>query len=539
MDNWDDDMRKQQARAESTAAAPDSGAAGTGGAGAGDKAAPDMYGWSYGEQTGKTQDTAERQYAAAGAEQQSAADTAKQAAQPGRNAQYGQPGADADHAQYGQPGASAGHAQYGQPGADADHAQYRDPRYNYTAQQSTGTGSGAQPRGWTNDWANGTYAAPRQEAPAPAPKAKKERRYVSRAGFIIGLIVCMLVTSGATIGGLKLAGAFDRTVGTSGQKTINATNYTLAKATGNEKTIEEIIAQNENAVVEIQTEAVTTDSWMRNFIRGGAGSGVIIDSRGYILTCKHVIQNANAITVRLKDSTEYKATVVGYDDLTDIAILKIDGSGFTAAVYGDSDNLSVGDLVVAIGNPLGSLGGTATTGIISSLNRELTVEGKVMNLMQTDASINPGNSGGGLFDGEGNLVGIVVAKSTGSDVEGLGFAIPISQVAEIAKQLIENGRVEGRAQIGISIIDLTDPSAAAQYGLSTPGIYITEVTSSGAQEAGFEQGDMIMAIDDTAITDEAMLRSCLAGHKPGDEVTITVVRDGKTVQIKTKLTEAQ
>ena len=149
---------------------------------------------------------------------------------------------------------------------------------------------------------------------------------------------------------------------------------------------------------------------------------------------------------------EYTASLVGADELTDVAVLKIDDTGFTAATYGNSDNLSVGDLAVAIGNPLGELGGTATTGIISALNRELTVDGKTMNLLQTDSSINPGNSGGGMFDQYGNLVGIVVAKSSGSNVEGLGFAIPINTAADIAKQLIENGKVTGRAYIGVNIL---------------------------------------------------------------------------------------
>ena len=280
------------------------------------------------------------------------------------------------------------------------------------------------------------------------------------------------------------------------------------------------------------------DNWLQNYVTQGAGSGVIVDTKGYILTCNHVIDGASKITVTLKDGTELEAKLVGGDAQNDIAVLKVNAKNLTAATYGDSSSLSVGDMVVAIGNPLGQLGGSASSGIISALDRTITVEGREMTLLQTDTSINPGNSGGGLFDQYGNLIGIVVAKSSGSDVEGLGFAIPIAKAAEIAKDLIENGHVTNRAAIGISVLDASSAEVAMQYGLRMTGVYIQEVTGDEAQKAGFKAGDMIYYVGDTKIENQASLVSALNKQKPGDKIKVTVIRDNQTVEITTTLVEA-
>lgn len=398
-------------------------------------------------------------------------------------------------------------------------------------------------RSFTNDENSYYYQKDFEEQTEPAeefmpepPKKKKEPKFVSRKAFAAGLICCMVASSGLTLGGLKALGAFDKTVMNGSSGTVSATNYTLAKSTATNKSVQEIIEMNKNAVVEIRTESISNDSWMSNYVKKGAGSGVIVDSNGYIMTCAHVINGANSITVTTKDGKEYKAEIIGSDELTDVAILKIEGSGFTAATYGDSSSLQVGDLAVAIGNPLGQLGGSASTGIISSLDRTLAVEGKNMSLLQTDASINPGNSGGGLFDGNGNLIGIVVAKSSGSDVEGLGFAIPINQAADVGKQLIESGKVTGRALLGVKIIDLTSIENAQRYGVRHTGIYIAEVAGKEASAAGFQKGDMLYYVGDTQITSESDLRSELLKHKPGEKIKVTVIRDEKTVDLETVLT---
>lgn len=383
---------------------------------------------------------------------------------------------------------------------------------------------------------NSGYTYYQQTPPAPPKKKKKEPKYITRRAFVVTLICCMLATSALTIGGYTLLA--DRGIVSGGGKTVSATNYTLAKATGSEKSVQEIIAQNENAVVEIRTESVAMDNWLQNYVTQGAGSGVIVDTKGYILTCNHVISGASKITVTLKDGTALAAKVVGADSQNDIAVLKVNVNNLTAATYGDSSTLSVGDMVVAIGNPLGQLGGSASSGIISALDRNITIEGREMTLLQTDSSINPGNSGGGLFDQYGNLIGIVVAKSTGSDVEGLGFAIPITKAAEIAKDLIENGHVTNRASIGITIIDASSAEVAMQYGLRMTGVYVQEVTGSEAKKAGFKAGDMIYYVEDTKIESQANLISALNKHKPGDKVKITVIRDNQTVELTTTLVEA-
>jgi serine protease Do len=188
---------------------------------------------------------------------------------------------------------------------------------------------------------------------------------------------------------------------------------------GTQLSTSEVASLTSDSVVEITTETVTTDSWMQQYVTNGAGSGVIVTQDGYIVTNNHVIDGASKISVRLKNGTTYTASLIGSDSKTDVALLKIGATGLKPVVLGNSESLKVGDTAIAIGNPLGQLGGTVTEGIISALDRELVIKGKKMSLLQTDAAINPGNSGGGLFNNKGELIGIVVAKSSGSDVEAL------------------------------------------------------------------------------------------------------------------------
>lgn len=212
-------------------------------------------------------------------------------------------------------------------------------------------------------------------------------------------------------------------------------------ATSDLLTIPEVAAAVKPTVVEITTETAMSYRYGRGrmvgqYISEGAGSGVILTEDGYIATNYHVINGANSVTVRLSDGTEYPASVIGASEMDDLAVLKIDASALTPAVMGDSSNLLVGDGAVAVGNPLGELGGTVTDGIISALDREITLDGVSMTLLQTSAAINPGNSGGGLFNLRGELIGIVNAKSAGSEIEGLGFAIPINAAQPILERII-------------------------------------------------------------------------------------------------------
>lgn len=358
----------------------------------------------------------------------------------------------------------------------------------------------------------------------PHKKPKKEPKYVTTKTFAIMLIVAIVLS--AAVGAGAYALAISTFGGTSIDKSISTTNYNLAKSTGSELSIQEIIAKNENSVVAIETESISTDSWLGQYVTQGAGSGVIYSEDGYIITNNHVIDGASTISVTLYDGTKCDASLVATDSQTDVAVIKIDKTGLTPVTFSDMSTLGVGDLAVAIGNPLGTLSGTATEGIISALEREITIDGKSMSLIQTSASINPGNSGGGLFDGYGNLIGIVVAKSSGSDVEGLGFAIPADNVAKVAKSLIEHGYVADRPAAGISIIDLTDSSRAMQYGVSLTGVYIQDVTGKNAKKAGLKAGDFIYYINDVKVTGSAVLLKEIQSHNIGDTVTFTIVRDG-------------
>ncbi len=359
----------------------------------------------------------------------------------------------------------------------------------------------------------------------PKPKkVKRDPKYVTTKSLALILIAVIIVS--AAVGAGAYALAISSFGGTSIDKSISTTNYNLAKATGSELSIQEIVAKNENSVVAIETESVSTDSWLGQYVTQGAGSGIIYSEDGYIVTNNHVISGASSIKVTLHDGTECKAVTVASDSQTDIAVIKIDKTGLTPVSFSDMEGLCVGELAVAIGNPLGTLSGTATEGIISALERDITIDGKSMTLIQTSASINPGNSGGGLFDQYGNLIGLVVAKSSGSDVEGLGFAIPADKVSKVSKSLIEHGYVADRPVAGITVVDLTDSNRAMQFGVSLTGVYIREVTGKNAKKAGLEAGDLIYYVNDTRITGDGVLLKEIQKHNIGDTVTFTVVRDG-------------
>ena len=305
-------------------------------------------------------------------------------------------------------------------------------------------------------------------------------------------------------------------------------------------TVKEITEAAKDSVVEITTESVTSDSWMQQYVTQGAGSGVIITEDGYITTNNHVIDGAGKITVTTADGKEYNAELVGTDSISDVAVLKIDADGLSPATYGNSDQLAVGDMAVAIGNPLGELGGTVTAGIISALDRQLVIDGKTMTLLQTDTSINPGNSGGGLFNGDGQLVGIVVAKSSGSDVEGLGFAIPINKAAEVAQQLMDKGYVSGQPSTGMTYTESSASGTGFEQffgGSQNQNVYIYSVEGDNAKKAGFQAGDMVYAVEGTQITSFDELSSIVTAHKVGDKLKFTIVRNGSTMDITLELEE--
>lgn len=372
------------------------------------------------------------------------------------------------------------------------------------------------------------------DASYKAPVAKKEK-FVTKKVFIITLIAAILFSAIIGAGGFALT---QYLWGNSSSKNLNSNNYNLTKATGSDLSMQEIIAKNENSAVAITTESVSTDTWARQYVTEGAGSGIVYSEDGYIITNNHVIEGASTINVTFNDGKSYEASLVAADSQSDIAVLKIDADGLTPVSFNDSDSLSVGDLAVVIGNPLGTLAGTATEGIVSGLEREITIDGKSMTLIQVSASVNPGNSGGGVFDQQGNLIGLVVAKSSGSDVEGLGFAIPSNTVQSVVKSLIENGYVAGRPAAGITIVDLSSVTDAMKYGVKQTGVYIQEVTGKNAKAAGLEAGDLVYMIDGEKVTSSDMLVRTIQKHQVGDKVKLTVVRGDEMKDIELTLEES-
>lgn len=269
----------------------------------------------------------------------------------------------------------------------------------------------------------------------------------------------------------------------------------------------------------------------------GSGSGFIISSDGYIVTNSHVIEGANSIEVVLSSGEEYVAKVVGQDAKTDLAVLKIDAKNLPVAELGKSSELKVGELAVAIGNPLGlEFQGSVTAGVISALNRTMNVDGRQYTLVQTDAAINPGNSGGPLVNNYGQIIGINTVKISTSDTEGMGFAIPIDVAVPIIEELIDNGYVSGRPQIGVGVREIT--SEMSSYYNMPVGLYVVSVSpGSGAEGAGILVGDIIVKADGKAVTTMNELNDIRDTHKAKETMEITVVRSGKTMSLKVKLGE--
>lgn len=439
-------------------------------------------------------------------------------------------------------------------GQSGQHYYGQQPGGNFTGQQPGGRGfAGQQPGGeaCTSSWSSsdGVTRTHRAKGVKKPKKPRQPGRPVSltRKSLALLIALCVVVSALFGFGGSYLANALNGGhSGSSKTASVSKNGYKLEDATGSKMTVQEVTNKTKDSVVEIKTESVSADAWMQQYVTEGAGSGVVMTADGYIMTNNHVIDGASKITVTTSDDKEYEAKLVGTDSITDIAVLKISAKNLTPATYGNSDQLAVGDMAVAIGNPLGELGGTVSAGIISALDRELAIDGKTMTLLQTDASINPGNSGGGLFNGDGQLIGIVVAKSSGSNVEGLGFAIPINKAADVAQQLMDKGYVSDQPSTGMSYAESSQGNGAAQFfgnsqdsqsQSSSAAVYIQEVTGTNAKKAGFQSGDLVYAVDGTRITSFNTLSSIVTSHKVGDKLTYTIVRGNQTKKIKLTLEE--
>ena len=299
----------------------------------------------------------------------------------------------------------------------------------------------------------------------------------------------------------------------------------------------QLVEKVKDSVVEVYTEAVTYNAYFGNYVTEGAGSGVIISTDGYIVTNNHVINGASSIYVTLANGEKYNAELVATDVKSDLAVIKIDAKDLQAAVLGNSETIKVGQNAVAIGNPLGTLGGTVTAGIISGLSREVTIDRIPMTLMQINVAISPGNSGGGLFNTNGELIGVVNAKSVSENVEGIGFSIPVDVVKDVATQLIQQGYVTGRAQIGISCISIDSMQKAWNYGTNSFGVLVKEVTDDNAKAGGLQENDLIVAVDNTQISSFSDLQTALFSYTAGDEVVLTVFRNNEQLKINVTLSQ--
>ena len=425
--------------------------------------------------------------------------------------------------------------------------QYNDPQPEpetaYTAPQTDNGAGGATPP---------VHPVQPQDAQPPKQPPKKKKKFngkrVARSAVALVLAAAMGFAGGFV--GAKFGGSGKVVIqqvapsSTADSASGSDNSITAASSSGNSLTTEQVADLVSPSVVVITTEQVVYSQWSwygQNQVESGAGSGVIISSDGYILTCAHVVDGASTITVTIGDK-DYTATLVGEDTTSDIAVIKIDADGLTPATVGNSDSLKVGQSVMAVGNPLGELGGTVTGGMISALNRSVTIQGSssvnTMSLIQMDASVSPGNSGGGLFNMNGELVGIVNAKSSSSDAEGLGFAIPINDAIKVAQELLENGYVTGRPYLGITYLAVTDAQTASQLGVNAYGVYVVEVVKGGpAEKAGLQAGDRIVSVDGTEIASKDDLGTLMQKHAAGDTLSITIARDGQMQTVNVTLGE--
>lgn len=460
------------------------------------------------------------------------------------------------------------------------HSGYRpESQWQNTASQNTGyqnnpyseyawQGSNPQPYDSEPQWPGADQFTP--GAPAPR-KPKKERRPMSRgaklATKIVAGVLCCALVSAASVGGFAAlinngviqvnnAGSGDATFTIN--KLINSDENNPTTTVSGDMTQQEVAAKVLPSVVCIQNyqqasfqQGLSMQGWGNNqnstqqetrdseVSPTSEGSGIIATSDGYIITNAHVVDGADSLKVITSDGKTYEAELIGSDSMTDLAVIKVDAEGLTAAEFGSSSDLVVADPVIAIGNP-GGLQSSVTIGYVSALNRPVTSSdtGYTMNCIQTDAAINPGNSGGALVNMYGQVIGINSSKIVATGYEGLGFAIPIDDALPIISNLKDYGYVKDRAMLGISGQYL-DSWTANFYGLPS-GMYVAEVNNESVSDAGVQQGDVITKIDDEEITSANTISNYIAKKKPGDEVTLTITRGltNKTFTCKVTLTES-
>ena len=402
---------------------------------------------------------------------------------------------------------------------------------------------------------NGSYNDPnslyhykyssQEEQPAWEAATKKKKNSIwKKSGVKVTalLLACALVGGGAGFGGAALA----RSVGVGGGTAIHQSDRTVQEVTVKKVTGQtlmtpaEVYASTVGSVVSINCSAVSTNIFGQRVESASSGSGFVITQDGYIVTNHHVVASASSVKVTMYDGKEYSAAVVGSDSDYDVAVLKVETTGLQPVTLGNSADVNVGDTVLAIGNPLGELTSTLTVGYVSAKDRDVTTEGTILNMIQTDAAINSGNSGGPLFNMKGEVVGITTAKysgssSSGASIEGIGFAIPIDDVMPLVDDLINYGYVNS-AYLGVMVSNM-DEETAAYYNLPI-GVYVQEVTPGyAAEKAGVQAKDIIVALGDCNVSNTSDLTRLLRNYKAGDKTTLTVYRSGAKVVLDITLDE--
>ena len=396
---------------------------------------------------------------------------------------------------------------------------------------------------------SGYYSYTQYDIPHQPEKPRKKQKKTGGARFVATALCFSLLGSALGTGGVLLTthlladkeesvNSQQLSVMLQGQReasTIEVVSIDSSKL----MTAAEVYAANVNSTVGITT-SITTNYFGFQTTSAASGSGFIVTNDGYILTNYHVIEDSSSITVSLYDGNSYNAALIGYDESNDIAVLKIEAENLTPVVLGDSDQLNVGDSVVAIGNPLGELTFSLTAGTVSAKDRQVTLSSSVtMNLIQTDCAINSGNSGGALFNLYGEVVGITNAKYSSSStseasIDNIGFAIPINSVMDIVESIIEKGYIS-KPYMGVTVADVS--SESLMYGLPQ-GAAIYSVTEGGpAEKAGLKSGDIVTAINGTEITGKSGLVDIVGDSKVGDELLLTVYRQGETIEITVVIEE--
>ncbi|MBQ7671381.1 MAG: trypsin-like peptidase domain-containing protein [Clostridia bacterium] len=411
------------------------------------------------------------------------------------------------------------------------------PRGYYETRGNEGYGYGY---GYRDPNAGYGYAPHPAEEHKKAVKEKKKKEKKSGRGLTTAIIViiCLFTVAASCLMGYVGAYLYRKNVGVSNDTSIiyRSVDTKDDSEAGDVATVAATVA---DSVVEITTERVTTSYYYGQYITKGAGSGVIISDNGYIITNQHVVADdndnvADKIVVRLHSGEEYEAKVIGRDEDADIAVIKIEATGLSAAVWGSSDDLVAGEQIVVVGNPLGKLGGSIATGVIGALSREITIDGIKMNLIQLDAHINPGNSGGGVFNLKGELVGIVNAKSSGEMVEGLGFAIPEKDALSAAEQLIQYGYVKGKPYLGVTFYTANNSSWFSTSTSTTLYVYSCD---EGLNDDVLKYGDQIETINGQKVTTVTEVKAAISKCAIGDKVSCTLVRNGKTMEVELEIFE--